>query len=431
MTQHILRVIGKDFKGLREIDIKTEGAGCIIIAGRHEAGKTSVLDLIECVIGGKRHDPEMPIRRGASKSYGIIETEVMEVTREWKARGRDSIKVEMKDGSPLDGTAREVLDRLIGPMCFDLSEFMQGDQGKQAQMLRDFVGLNFPEEDARRAELYEQRTVLGREGKRLQGAIDTIPEAPKDTPDAEVSVSALNAELDKLRTLDDAQAEKARELEVLRSDLKRAVEGQDEAKKEFERARLRVEDATSASVDLVRRAANLSGVVDAQDPVDLDTVRKSIASAEDTNSAVRTKAKRADLVLEIEMQRTEYRNLSKAIEQIDTAKREAAEAAKYPIEGLELTDEGITLDGIPFKQIAKSAQIKVAAAIGFGLGGDLRILQMREAAYLNADARAAVAEVAEQHDGQVWFELPDPDAKGPSVFVIEDGAVKGVTPATE
>jgi len=113
--------------------------------------------------------------------------------------------------------------------------------------------------------------------------------------------------------------------------------------------------------------------------------------------------------------------LSTKIAEIDAEKAKRVAEAKMPIEGLGFTDSGVTFKGIPFEQISSAEQLRVSVAIGIALNPDLRVLLIRDGSLLDSDNLALIAEMAAEHDVQVWIERVEEDGAG---FIIEDGEVK-------
>ncbi|KKM78490.1 hypothetical protein LCGC14_1359510 [marine sediment metagenome] len=114
---------------------------------------------------------------------------------------------------------------------------------------------------------------------------------------------------------------------------------------------------------------------------------------------------------------------TKAIYAIDQKKADALLAAKFPVEGLGLTDDGITFEGLPLAEVASSVQLRVSIAIGIALNPTLKILLIRNGNLLDDDSLKLVAQQAEKADAQVWVEYVTASAEGVSVM-LEDGHIQ-------
>ena len=79
----------------------------------------------------------------------------------------------------------------------------------------------------------------------------------------------------------------------------------------------------------------------------------------------------------------EYADLTKAIDAHDRKKIDALADAQIALEGLSITEDGITYDGVPFGDLNSGAQIEVAFWILAELNPRLRIVQIRHGSLLD------------------------------------------------
>lgn len=406
----IVKLEVESFKRITAASVTPDGA-VVTIGGKNRAGKTSVLDAIEAALGGGKRAPQEPIHKGDKTARIVVETETITVTRKFNAKG-SQLEVKAKDGA-LFSSPQSMLDKLVGPISFDPVAFCRLDPKEQAATLRRIVGLDFTKEDGKRQEAYDKRTEINREAKRLQALLDKIPEAPKDTPSQEVSVADLAKEAERRQKHNASNADSRRELDDLRRQASDILETIERLESELNHARAKLDSLTATGKAL---AAKVSGLVDE----DTDEVRAKIANAEAINKAVRAKVERERVEAELGTVIDESERLTKYIDEIDELKADATANAKYPIDGLAVADDGVRFKGVPLAQASGAEQIMVSAAIGFALNPELRVLPIRDASLLDKESLRALAEVAEQHDGQVWLEVVSEDGKGCSVL-IEDG----------
>jgi hypothetical protein len=281
--------------------------------------------------------------------------------------------------------------------------------------LRALVGLDFSQEDAKRQEYYDKRTEVGREIRRLQGALEKLPEPPVGTPDAEVSVAELAAELERRRKANTLNEEMRREL----ADRRQVATKQLEKVAQLERE---LADAQALLERLDAEGLAMRAKVDTLVDQDEAGVVAQMATAEQTNRNVRAKADRAKLEAELEAEMQQSEQLTAKIEQVDEVKASAAAGAKYPIEGLELHDGQVHFEGVPFEQASQAQRLRVSVAMGLALNPALKVLLVRDGSYLDAEGLRIVSEMAAAAGGQVWIERVSDDGKGCTV-VISDGAV--------
>src|SRR3990172_1023543 len=160
----IVRVKTQGFMGIELVEI-VQKKTVTVIGGRNRMGKTSLLTSIASAIGGKKLCQEKPIRDGYTTA--VVEVELdgdpaklippITVTREFfrKENGEIDSKLEIitKDGykSPSPQT---LLGDCLSKIGFDPEAFLRMDSKKQAEILRELVGLDFSELDAKYKNVY-------------------------------------------------------------------------------------------------------------------------------------------------------------------------------------------------------------------------------------------------------------------------------------
>jgi hypothetical protein len=156
--------------------------------------------------------------------------------------------------------------------------------------------------------------------------------------------------------------------------------------------------------------------------VECEPIHERIRNAEATNEKVRSNARRKLLATEHARLLALSTATSDAIEAIDDDKQKQLESAKWPVDGLGFSDDGITFGGLPFEQASSAEQLRVAVAIGLALNPTLRVLLIRDGSLLDGDNLEAISEMASEADAQVWLERVGDD--GHCAVVIEDGQIK-------
>lgn len=401
----ITQLTAENFKRLSAVQIDFGDSGMVVVGGQNGAGKSSVLDAIEAALGGQKHVPPEPIRRGEKKARIVLKTDRYTITRKFTAKS-STLEITATEGARI-ASPQKLLDEVLGDLTFDPLDFSRMEKRKQAETLRLLVGLDFAAEDAKRKEAYDQRTDVGRELRRLQGAIEKIPEVPDDTPDTEASVVALSEELERRRRINAENAKKRSELEEMRFTALAVKEKISALEAELD--------------DLEKRGRALRSEVDVLEDVDVDEVKENIANAEETNRNVRTAAERRRLEVALDTCTDESERLTQYIAQIDETKANAAANARYPIDGLSITDDGVRLDGLPWLQSSQAQQLRASIAIGLALNPELKLLLIRDGSLLDKNSLIIVKKMADDAGAQVVIERVG-DGKEVGVL-IEDGTV--------
>lgn len=417
----IVEFQAENFKRLKAVRIAPKGR-LVAISGANKQGKSSILDGIAAAIGGSSAVPDNPIRNGADTGWVQVDLGDKIVRRRFRrgAAGKpvtQTLTVETKDGAVLK-SPQAVLNSLFADVSFDAGSFLRLKADAQTDLCKRFVvGFDFAAADRKIAEAREQRTVVGRKHKELTAAAEAIS-VPDGLPESVIDESAL---LNQVLTASTFNAEVERE----RADRERAkglLSGMllqvDQHRAEIERLKQLVADLQAK---ISAEDSRLSSLPELAALVDVSVVGKSIEDARRINAGIAKRSERASRLSLAESQGFQYDELTATIEDATAAKRAAIERAEMPVPGLAFDDSGVTLNGVPFDQASQAERIGVAVSIGMALNPTLRVIRISDGSLLDSASMAIVADLAEQHDFQVWVERVD--ESGRVGFVIEDGEV--------
>ena len=398
-------------------------AGTVEIAGRNGQGKSSALDAILMALGGKGAAPAKPIRDGEATAKETVVLQdaqgcpAFRVIRTFTAQG-SYLKVQRATGEEIR-SPQEFLDRLVGAgLGFDPLAFVRERPAEQVRLLLDVLKLERdPRElDAERKRLFEERTQVNRDVKRVEAQLEGIPVV--DAPAEEVSIAGLTTEHGRLTEQDKAAT--------------RARSAWEEARREHdrclaERARLAkaLEDIESAAreagAEVLRRAEAMAKTP----PPDFTEISRRMIEAEEINAAVRLRREREAAGTELGHHAEAAHILTEQIRAIEEEQRALLEGAAFPVPGLgfeEISGEwGVTYQRIPLEQIGDSEKIRVGMAMAMALTPSLRVALIREGSLLDETSRQVVDTMARAGAFQVWLEVVGDG--GAEAFVIEDGGV--------
>ena len=439
----VLTLMGENVKRVKAIRITPPRTGLVKVAGKNGAGKSSVLDLIPYGLAGARARPALPIRRGATGGRETIVLqdqdgrEAIRITLVWTGRG-EYLTVEKSNGAawlPVK-SPQDFLNTIVGAgLGFDPMDVMRLRPAALVDRLLSVLAL--PEDplmlDVLQAREAEARTVINRETRALAARLDAMPDVSAGTPDQEVSVAALLAERDDLQAQLEARSEGERRARGLldtqgqaERDVARARQTVTAAEAELAKARdgLGIAErtcgkATAAANDAVRAAQ-------AMPEPDIDDVTARITTADEVNKAVRTKQERERIVAALGTHTAEGEAISARIEQLAERKRTLLLGASFPVAGLGFEIVGgeytATLNGVPLEQPSASEKRRVGVGLSMALAPHVRVIIIRDASLLDADALAEIERLASAGGYQVWVEIVGDAVDG--AFIIEDGAVR-------
>ncbi len=415
----ILELRSENIKRIEAVDITPDPANpLVVIGGKNDQGKSSVLDAIRFPLEGAKSLPPQPIRRGQKRATSHID--LGDIVIDWVMTERGGARIEVKNGNgAIHKSPQALLDGLKGKIgCFDLQEFimMKGTDRKAA--LKALVGLDFTEVDTERKRLFDDRTIVNREVKSLRNQVEAIKIFP-GLPEYEVSVSDLIEEERKQTAINQENREKREKLKTLsekRDHIKVEIE-----KLETQLIKLREEDETIRTV-----GKELFVEVQTLADYDLTDIQTQIRDAQIINVRVRENNKHIELSTQLGTKENESENLTKAIDKIDSDKTAVLTSANFPIVGLGFDDtiDDIIFGDIPWTQLGTAARYEIAASMGFAMNPKLRVLLVRDGSAIDREHTKRLAEIAAAHDGQVWMEVVSTDPSRCSV-IIEEGKIKG------
>jgi hypothetical protein len=411
MTMKIINFQASNVKRLKAVEITPDG-NTVILAGANAQGKSSILDAIWLAIGGgsAAKQNSRVIRDGENEASVRLDLGDIIVTRKWKGE-KTTLAVENADGAKYS-SPQSMLDGLVGRLSFDPQAFAMQDEKAQLKSLLEVVDLPFDpvEVEAARKELYEDRTIIGRDVKQWESTLAGLPELPVTTPDVELSVSALMAEH---AAAAESHAQRRREeLEV--TNLDASIESTRQQIDALKQRLTQDESAKDALTEKLAWAAPLP---------DLAEIMDQISGAESTNTDVRAKKHRADVEKRMFASRRDYGDRSRKLEELDDLKAKGIKAAVLPLDGLGFDDTGVTYNGVPLKQASSAEQLRVSTAMGMALNPKLRMMHIRDGSLLDTKSLALLDDLAATNDFQLWIERVD--ESGTVGVVIEDGLIKG------
>ena len=292
------------------------------------------------------------------------------------------------------------------------------------------MGLDFTALNAKRKTAYYERTIANRElasAKARAAECEVDPE----TPDEEVSVTSLMAELQKVEQHNRANNVHRDEVTTRQNRLESCQKNRIEIQKKVDRLQSelndQLEELKNCDAAILERRNDYVAYAEAaaklkdQDP---EPIRQKINDAGTINAKVRDKKNYVKLQAEVAAREKSANLLTEEIDAFDKEKSDQLSKAKFPLEGLSFDDTGVLLNGVPFTQGSQARQLQAAVAIGIAMNPTVRVILVRDASLLDDRSMELVAKMATDHDMQFWLERVSDDS--PGAIVIEDGAVREV-----
>lgn len=406
-------------------EITPDGA-LVIVAGPNDAGKSSVMQAISYALFGAKAKIAQPIRQGATKAEIVLQTDELTITRTISASGSCTFEVRDTDNNKITSPQTK-LDTLFRLTTFDPLTFTKMEPKAQATTLRDLAGLDTSDIDTEYQQKFAARTEAGRKRDDQQGRVNAIV---RDTtaPKEPVIVASLTKQLQEANEANAANDRKREALADLNDAIASANNIVDLRKKYLAeiRAKLHQAEADLGAAEKEQKDATeardaAKAEVDALADVDTASILEQIQGAEAINTKVRANAEWETEHTRLVQLQGDYQKLTEALAGLMGTRESRIAKAKFPVEGLALTDDGVTFDGVPFQQCSSSKQIRVSLAIACALNPELRVMLIRDGSLLDEKSLALVQEFAEKHDACVFMECVG--QREDATVIIEAGRV--------
>jgi len=430
-----------DYKRLRTVAIAPAAdRSLVLIGGKNAQGKSSILDALTAAFGGKRSQAADPVRHGEKEAAIFVELDGGKLTIDRTIAPDGSTTLEVRDEEGAVRSPQAVLDKLVGARFLDPLAWLQLSAKDQRAALMKLIpgaeridGLN-----EKRVRAFDRRTEIGRDLAKARGELERLPPTTPADRLVELDVAQLNEEAralaeqqragdalgvqrdSRVRGTEEAvraRVANAHAIERLESELA-DLRGKSEA---FDAEVRRCEAIAAEAVARVEAAAKAWGAGAARRAqLDADLKR-----AGDHNRAVASAAaanvRRADVEVATAKLGAEVEDLTKVIATIDLRKAGILEAAKLPVEGLKVVDDGVELGGVPFAQASGAERLRVALALAIAASPGLHDVWIRDGALLDQESLEQVAQHAAAAGKRCWIERVGTADAG--VIVIQDGQV--------
>ena len=409
----IVALESENIKRLKAVRITPEG-NMVVLTGNNGAGKSSVLDSIEYVLGGAKALPSEPLRHGADKGHVVLETESLVVKRTFTKSGGGELIVRDRKNGLEKRSPQSILSALISDLSFDPLEFTRMDSKQQRETIAKIAGVDLMAIDVERRELYDNRTSVGRTVKLLEGKLNGLEYNEQYADVEEVDTVKLMEEMNELNRKKNSKQSVNGELSMISDQITSLIR----EKKLLEERIKEIDGEVKAKED---KGKELMQELQEMETVDTSEIEAKLSSASEINRIVSDNEAYKETEAELYDAKQSYDSFTEQIETLDSNTKELIENANMPISGLQMSDNGVMYNGIPFEQCSQAEQIKISVAMGCALGNELRIMLIRDGSLLDNTSMAVLSAMAEEYNMQVWLERV---GVGDSGIIIEDGEVK-------
>lgn len=414
-----------NIKRIKTVDITPE-KDIVIIEGDNAQGKTSVMDSIAYLLGGKRLIPEQPIRKGEAQGFARAVIGDFEISRVWTNPYTSYLKIKTKD-SMVPKNPQTFLNERIGSFSLEVAELMNMDKDERIEVFKRITGLNLDdlvEKQKRAMDLrYDEKKML----TRLQGELKNYADLP------EMEQGLDFDELQKERKQKETANEVYRGVET---GIARLVDGKETMEAGIGDAELQIAELQKRIDELKETNQRITiGIAETEEKIAFD--QEKLESMEEWDlSEIDGKIKRSMDMKELQFKYNRKEEINKDLVdvskkinkysidlgRISDARTQRIKDSAVPVEGVEFDGESIRYKGIEFEECSTAERIEMSIAIGIKENPQIRILLIRDGSAIGKATMERIKELAKKNQFQIWIERVT-DVKGSEIY-IEDGEVK-------
>lgn len=426
-----------NFKAISEQEIDLNGASAIITAGNNK-GKSSLLrGLIDRFRGDR---PDIIVKEGEEKGFNTIElTDGSKIAWSFTKKTENFSFTTPNEIKMTTGVLSAIGEKYFGTK-FDIEKFLQSGSTEQVKQVQKLLGIDLTELESKYKTIYDERTEVNREIKRLLALNKQKPE-----PVEVVDIEALKEKKNVLKLKNDAlkkewETENTKHLQEI-TDFNNEQKEKESFKSDFITFKVDMEtdykesevfskyinfDAIQKDFDNLAEPLPKKEITSLPEPEyhDLTEIEREIEDAYENKSkadAYQTKLDEYNTwVKEGKKAREKADELSKQLEEINAEKLERIKAANLPSE-FEMTDDGLLYNGLPLtnNQISSSGKYICALKLGALSLGKIRT-QHFDCSTLDKNSLMEVQKWAEENDMQLLIERPSWEGGEITYEIIEE-----------
>lgn len=402
----------ENVKRVELLEMQLQEKGLVVIGGKNGQGKTSVLDGIAAGLGGAKFIPSN-LRNDDAKKPATIRIELnngLVVERKGK---NAALTVTDPEGKK---AGQKLLDKFISAFALDLPAFLNATTKEKAQYLLDTLGIGDKLSDLERQEkeLYDERTIVGRQGQSAAAHANELPEYP-DAPLFGESISEL------------AQQQQ----EIMQRNAKRQT-AQDRVAECQNRIKSRTGliatweaeiEAAKKEIKKIQEDMRAVGEMAKEEPESTEEIEEKIRNIETNNAQIAANKAKADAESAAEKLRKEYAALTEKINSVRDERMALLDKAELPLKGLSVEDGELVFDGQKWDCMSGSQQLRVAAAIASAIKPECKFLLLDKLEQMDAETMREFGKWAEAQNLQIIATrvTTNPDE---CKIIIEDGKEK-------
>lgn len=415
----------QNFKSITDLEANFNGCTAIVTGGNNK-GKTSFLKGIVDRMRFVR--PDVMVKKGEKEGRGELVLDSGErFVWEFDTAGKDKLTYITDEGRK---SVTKDLGSQFFPPVFDIDKFLQSSPKEQVKQLQAIVGLDFADIDSRYKKAYDIRTERNREAELYHVKLEKMIKAPFVAP---VDISELLGKKDAEKArLNKVYLENKKTNDDLRTKFNSDKDGALVLASQCERCFIALDTLTKAGYvgDAIQFVADLKKAIpeikepkyieEMPDRTELDKIDSQIVEASETNAEAQKYKEYIDHKNATEAARSLADESDLVVKKIEDERKKMIESVSFP-QGISITSEGITVDGLPLdrNQISTSKLYCSALRIASMNLGEVKTLYF-DASFLDKITLGEIQTWANENKLQLLIERPDFDGGEIKYELIEN-----------
>ncbi len=388
----------------------------VMITGANGSGKSSLIQALQFAFGGKKAVDKDVLRYGADMGFVNVTLggREFQIRRTINDKGRETLTVKGADGKSIK-SPQTVLNELIGVVGIDPSLIFGMSDAKVSETLREVMGLDLTELDAKEKDLADRRAVAN---KAVKSAVAVLEDAETfdGVPERKESMTAL---MDEFK----AAGQEHRETEEAQQAIDMSEKKKDELAKKIEDLERQVEGYRHDYIQCEGAIIKNKAFLESPRKLDFEDIQRRIETMEKTNEKVEANQRAAVLEANVGKEKGQAAELDKTIELVRQQRRDLIASADFPLDGVQFDGDGkLILDGKPWRAWSDGERLTASFEIAAALSPNLQAVVMRQGAMLDDENRKLIADIATERGYLVLMEIVGDS--GEVHLVMDDGQVK-------
>jgi predicted ATP-dependent endonuclease of OLD family len=415
MSTKIETLVIRNFKRVTLAEVEFGENGLTILGGGNTQGKSTFLDAIKSLIGGKKYQPSEPHNRNSGGATAVVRARLSNGIEVERSGSGSSLKVIIDGKRGKQATLNEFLNEF----ALDINRFMRATDAEKSKMLIEHLGIGDALEQLNKKEkaLFDERTIVGREATNKRKVADTLP-TYDNAPEARVNLSELITQQQTLAAENSKHNERLSHLEKVRQDGVDRRNRIAELEQQLASEQAKLEEYKVQYFEIKKET-------DAFTPHDLTEVESQIKNAESLNLMFDANKKAKAAADEAKASEKEQQDLTDCINETREQRQKLMESIKMPLPELSIDDGKLVYKGQLWDCMSGAERLRVSTAIsrafkpecGFVLVDELEQMDWKTIQEFDAWARNEGIQI-------IGAMVCDEDKASDNVIIIEDGKVK-------